>query len=232
VSDVSVIRSADRTGWTPLVDPPGEIPSRGAEITAFSSADGAFTCGLWSREPDTWSFERAHDEVALFLAGRAEMETVEGRTLVLGPGDILVTPNGSAGRWRIIEPITKFYAIYSRGSGSDTSIRVIHDGDPVDWVKLETGPDDPNPPGEEWYAYRSADGNFSTGVWRRVAETGPMDLGYHEVAFVLEGDVDVDAADGATVSVGRGDVLITPKGFSGTWRAKTSVRKFWAVHHE
>jgi hypothetical protein len=53
-----VISSGSRVGWAPLFDPPGEIPSAGAELTAFSSFDGRFTCGLWEREPDTWSFER------------------------------------------------------------------------------------------------------------------------------------------------------------------------------
>ena len=55
MGDIRVVRSSGRS---PLVDPPGEIPSGGAEISAFTSADRTFTCGLWEREPDTWSFER------------------------------------------------------------------------------------------------------------------------------------------------------------------------------
>lgn len=234
MSEITVMRSDDRTGWSPLVDPPGENGSGGAEIAAFTSADGAFTCGLWEREPDTWSFARPHDEVAYILSGSAELDTASGQALHLGAGDVLVTPNGSMGTWRIGETLTKFYAIRSGAPVGDpvgdTEIQVVHDGDPVEWVTLETAEGDPNPPGEEWYAYRSADGRFSTGVWRRAPETGPMELTYDEVAILIEGEVEVEAG-GAKVSAGPGDVVVTPSGFTGTWRARSSVRKFWTVYH-
>ena len=112
-SGIRVVRSSERRNWTPLEDPPGEAGTGGAETTAFTSADGAFTVGLWTREPDTWSFERPYDEVALILAGEAESET-DGRVLAVRAGDLLVTPKGSAGTWRIKETIVKFFAISDR----------------------------------------------------------------------------------------------------------------------
>jgi uncharacterized cupin superfamily protein len=225
-----VVRSTDRTGWTALVDPPGEMPSGGSEITAFTSENGSFTCGFWEREPDTWSFSRPYDEVAFVLAGSAEVETDDGRTLSVRAGDVLVTPNGSKGTWHVREPLLKCFAIYEGGPVADTTVRVFGRDDDVSWTVLETAPEDANPPGEEWYAWRSSDGRFSAGVWRRVAETGPMTLAYDEVALLFDGEVDVEGG-GSTSSAGPGDLLVTPKGFSGTWRAKTPVRKFWAVHH-
>jgi uncharacterized protein len=230
MSTAGVFRSADRSSWEALVDPPGEIPSGGRELTLFTSPDDRFTCGFWEREPDTWSFERPYDEVASILSGSAEMDTVDGRTLRLGPGDVLVTPKGSKGTWRIEKPLTKFFAIYAGGATGDTDVRVIHDGDSVEWVVLETAEDDPTPPGEEWYAHRNADGKFSTGAWRRAAETGPMELEYDEIVLLIEGEVDVTSADGQVLSAGPGDVLVTPSGFVGTWQAKSAVRKFWVVH--
>lgn len=228
---ITVVRSADRDGWTALVDPPGEIPSGGREITAFSTEDGSFTCGLWEREPDTWSFERPYDEVAYILAGAADLETVDGRTLTMGAGDVLVTPTGSSGTWRIREALTKFYAIYAGGGhAGDALIRVIGRTDPVEWIELENAPGDEDPPGEEWYAWRSPDGRFSTGVWRRVPETGALErTGFHEIALMIDGEVEVGAGDGSMFDVGPGDVLVTPDGTEGIWRAKTAVRKFWAV---
>jgi len=109
---ITVIRSAGREGWDALVDPPGEIPSGGAERSAFTSADARFTTGLWERDPDTWSFERPYDEVALILEGDADIVTDDGRTLTVGAGDVLVTPKGSAGTWVIRERIVKFWVIY------------------------------------------------------------------------------------------------------------------------
>ena len=86
MDEISLVSSTDRTTWTPLVDPPGQIPSGGRERSIFTSGDGSFTCGFWEREPDTWSFERPYDEVAYILEGSAEIETDDGRMLAVGAG--------------------------------------------------------------------------------------------------------------------------------------------------
>ena len=109
---IRVERSSDRDAWRLLVDPPGAIPSGGREADVFSTAGGALTTGFWEREPDTWSFERPYDEVALLLEGDADIVTDDGRTLTIGPGDVLVTPKGSSGTWVIRERIVKFWVIY------------------------------------------------------------------------------------------------------------------------
>ncbi len=232
MTEMSVVRTNDRSSWTALKDPPGAIGSGGREREIFTSPDGAFTCGVWEREPDTWSFERPYDEVAYILEGDADIETDDGRKLRLGPGDILVTPNGSKGTWQIRETLAKVYAIYSGGPVGDTTVRRIGRLDEVDWAELDNPPGDTNPPGEEWYAFRNPDGRFSTGVWRRAPETGPMDLTYDEIACLIVGEVDIESGDGTVVSGGPGDVLVTPNAFHGIWRAKTPVEKFWAVYHE
>ncbi len=232
MSQISVVRTNDRSSWTSLQDPPGAIPSGGREREVFTSSDGTFTCGVWEREPDTWSFARPYDEVAYILEGDADVETDDGRALRVGPGDILVTPNGSKGTWRIRETIAKFYAIYSGAPIDDTTVRVIGRDDEVSWIELENAPGDTNLPGQEWYAFRNPDGRFSTGVWRRGPETGAFDRTYHEIACMIEGEVDIGTDDGAVSAVGPGDVLATPIGSHGTWSAKTPVKKFWAVHHE
>jgi len=109
---IRVVRSGERDGWNPLSDPPGAIPSPGREADVFSTAGGAVSTGFWERDPDTWSFERPYDEVALILEGDADIVTDDGRTLAVGAGDVLVTPKGSAGTWVIRERIVKFWVIY------------------------------------------------------------------------------------------------------------------------
>jgi uncharacterized cupin superfamily protein len=110
-TEIRVIHEGER-GWADLVDPPGTMGTGGAEVETFTSRGGAFQTGLWRREPDTWSFERPYDEVALILAGAAEIETDDGRVHSVRAGDVLVTPKGSSGTWRITETIVKFFAIY------------------------------------------------------------------------------------------------------------------------
>lgn len=230
--EITVLSSADRSNWAPLVQPPGRLPSPGREIDAFASVDGAFACGLWEREPDTWSFERPYDEVAYILEGSADVEGDDGRVLSVGAGDVFVTPKGSKGTWHVHETIAKFFSTYAGGAVGDTAMRVIGANAPVEWITLENAPGDENPPGQEWYAWRNPDAKFSTGVWRREPETGGFDREYHEVACLIEGDVEIETADGRVLRAGAGDVLVTPQGSSGAWRARTPVTKFWAVHHE
>jgi uncharacterized cupin superfamily protein len=112
MSTVTVINEGARA-WTQLVNPPGERGTGGAEADVFTAPGGAFTTGFWEREPDTWSFVRPYDEVALIVAGAAEIETDDGVRHTVGAGDVLVTPKGSSGTWHITEKIVKFYAIYT-----------------------------------------------------------------------------------------------------------------------
>jgi len=109
---IRVVRSGERDAWRALVDPPGQIPSGGREGDVFATAGGAVTTGFWERDPDTWSFERPYDEVALILEGDADVVADDGRTITIGPGDVLVTPKGSASTWVIRERIVKFWVIY------------------------------------------------------------------------------------------------------------------------
>jgi uncharacterized cupin superfamily protein len=225
---VTLARSSDRDGWSSLVDPPGERGSRGAE-REFFRCEG-FAAGFWEREPDTWSFERPHDEVSFIVAGSAEIEVPSGSVHPIGPGDVLVTPRGSKGTWRISETLVKFWATYDTDDAADPDIHVVRATDPLAWSEIPTADDDPTPPGEETVEYRSADGRYVAGFWRRAPETGPMEVAYDELAILIEGDVDVDGGEGDAVSAGPGDVIVTPNGFAGTWRAHGPVRKFWVLH--
>jgi hypothetical protein len=117
----------------------------------------------------------------------------------------------------------------------DPSIRVIRasEHDALDWEEIPTAAGDPNPPGEETVSFRAGDARFSFGLWRRVPETGPMVLdAYHEIAVIIEGEVEVTGEDGTVHRVGPGDVLITPKGTKATWKALSPVKKFWAIYKE
>ena len=51
----------------------------------------------------------------------------------------------------------------------------------------------------------------------------------HEIAFIVEGDVEVTDADGTVCRAEPGDILITPNGTKAVWKALTPVKKFWAI---
>jgi uncharacterized cupin superfamily protein len=114
-----------------------------------------------------------------------------------------------------------------------SAIRVVrgdeHDG--LDWQEVPRPPGDDAPAGEEVVTFRSADGLFVTGLWRRAPEEGPMILDdYHEIAFILEGEIEVTDGDGSLYRVGPGDMLITPRGTKATWRSLSPVKKIWAIY--
>jgi hypothetical protein len=113
------------------------------------------------------------------------------------------------------------------------AIRVIRgdDHEGLEWQDVPRPPGDEAPPGQEIATFRSADGMFVTGLWRRDPEEGPMVLDeYHEIAFILEGEVEVSDDDGTVHRVGPGDMLITPRGTRATWKSLSPVKKVWAIY--
>lgn len=114
----------------------------------------------------------------------------------------------------------------------EPNIRVIKADQDLGWEVIPTEHGDPNPPGEEVLLFRSGDAMFSFGEWKRVPETGAMEPPYHEIAVIIEGEVEIHEPDGTVHHAGPGDVLITPKGSKAVWKALSPVRKFWAIYKE
>ncbi|GIU91104.1 MAG: hypothetical protein KatS3mg011_0010 [Acidimicrobiia bacterium] len=101
------------------------------------------------------------------------------------------------------------------------------------WEPVPQEPEDPRPVAEEVVSFRSEDGRFAVGFWRRDPEEGPMDLAeFHEVMLLLEGRVEIQTEDGETLIAGPGDLIVAPRGARATWRALTPVRKVWAIYRE
>ena len=112
-------------------------------------------------------------------------------------------------------------------------ITVVRGGAPLDWGEIPQEPDNPRPPAFETVEHRSGDGKFAVGFWRRDPEEGPMELTeFHEVMFIIEGEIEITTQDGTVHQVGPGDLVIAPQRSRGTWRALTPVRKMWAIYRE
>ena len=113
----------------------------------------------------------------------------------------------------------------------DTSneVRAIESRDVV-WEEASRGPTETEPPGAEFTAF--AAGSFSTGFWRRDLQSQRFERSYHEIAYIIEGEVELTMDDGRLVHAGPGDVLVTPKGSTGYWKNLSPVKKFWAIFEE
>ncbi len=110
-------------------------------------------------------------------------------------------------------------------------IRVIRPSD-VTWEEAARQPEETDPPGREFTASVSPDARFSVGYWERDVQRRPFTRPYHEIAYILEGHVEIELADGSVVKAGPGDILDTPKGSSGFWRNLEPVRKVWAIYED
>ena len=109
------------------------------------------------------------------------------------------------------------------------SIRVCKPSE-MDWSEAWHGPDETEAPGTDATAFEV--GPFSVGLWQRDAQCRDFERPYHEIAYIIEGEVEVTTTCGEVLRAGPGDILVTPKGSKGTWRSLSPVRKFWAVFEE
>jgi uncharacterized protein len=110
-------------------------------------------------------------------------------------------------------------------------VRVIRP-EQFDWREAATNLGESEPAGREATMMSSIDDRFSFGVWQRDQQSRHFERSYHEVALILEGEVEITEDDGAVHVARAGDVLVTPRGSKGHWRNLTPVRKVWAVYEE
>ncbi|WBX85215.1 cupin domain-containing protein [Sphingosinicella microcystinivorans] len=81
-------------------------------------------------------------------------------------------------------------------------------------------------------AFRSKDGRFSAGLSKYDKLTLELkDWPVDEFMYILEGQLEIGDTKGNVRSYGPGDAFVMPKGFSGTWRQLTPIRKI-AVSYE
>lgn len=79
----------------------------------YDNASGEFSCGIWACETGCWNIEFAANKEEFFcvISGRVRLHDVEGASVEIGPGEAAVIPAGFKGRFEVIEPVKKYYAI-------------------------------------------------------------------------------------------------------------------------
>lgn len=76
------------------------------------SDDGRVELGIWDVTPG--SFQGSCDgyyEQMHFVAGRGTITDAEGLTTTIGPGVVMLCPDGWSGTWNVDETVRKTYAI-------------------------------------------------------------------------------------------------------------------------
>ncbi|MGO8683872.1 MAG: cupin domain-containing protein [Thermoleophilia bacterium] len=110
-------------------------------------------------------------------------------------------------------------------------IRVIKPTDVI-WEDAPRYAEETDPAGDEYTALESDDERFSTGLWQRDVQRRSFERQYHEIAFIIEGEVEITDDEGNLITAGPGNILIIPKGSQGFWKNLSPVKKFWAIYDE
>ncbi|WP_172292885.1 cupin domain-containing protein [Pseudoruegeria sp. HB172150] len=84
-----------------------------ASAPLWTSADRRTKIGVWECTPGRFTADRtAAGEYCHIIAGRASVSNADGSgTREIGPGDLLVLPQGWTGEWVIHEHMRKLYVI-------------------------------------------------------------------------------------------------------------------------
>jgi len=83
-----------------------------------------------------------------------------------------------------------------------------------------------NPQARTLTRYQSDDGKFEVGFYQLSQVTLSIkDWPVDEFMYFLEGQVEITDHEGASMVYGAGDTLVMPKGFSGTWRQLSPIKK-------
>ncbi len=80
---------------------------------AYAAAEASLSIGEWACEPGCWTiaFHSRRHEFFPFLAGRLRIVDAAGDAREFGPGDAGVIPAGFRGRFEVLEPVRKRYAM-------------------------------------------------------------------------------------------------------------------------
>jgi uncharacterized cupin superfamily protein len=110
-----------------------------------------------------------------------------------------------------------------------TAIRVVKPASVV-WSEASRNPEETDPPGDSFTAFEKPP--FSVGFWQRDVQRRHFERPYHEIAYIIEGEVEITTETDEVVHARPGDVLITPQGSKGYWKSLSPVRKVWAIFEE
>lgn len=74
--------------------------------------------------------------------------------------------------------------------------------------------------------FQSSDGKFEVGFYHGSEVTLRIsNWPVNEFMYFLEGQVEITNEDGSSKIYGPGDALVMPKGFNGTWRQLSPIKK-------
>ncbi|NVK34860.1 MAG: DUF861 domain-containing protein [Rhodobacteraceae bacterium] len=113
--DLLVFKDLAAQALGPFGDKPTTLTEGQQEAATilWTSADETTKLGVWECTPGHFTADRTKGgEYCHIIAGRASVTNADGNgTKEVGPGDLLVLPQGWTGEWIVHEPMRKLFVI-------------------------------------------------------------------------------------------------------------------------
>jgi uncharacterized protein len=110
---IEEVRLSEAVERLRLLDPtPRSGSSTNGQVESSSEllSAGENSVGLWSCTAGTFPSARVdRDEVCLILEGSGVIESDDGSRVAVGPGSLVLLPDGWSGHWHIDSKIVKVY---------------------------------------------------------------------------------------------------------------------------
>ena len=118
------VRKLDAATWTPaaqlhdwgvvgapITQPPCAL--RGDKMVL--PLPGAPEAGIWECSPGRYQRQIRSAEAMVVLSGEATFAPLEGDSITLRQGDVWFFDSGTLGEWHILQPLRKFYLVFTPG---------------------------------------------------------------------------------------------------------------------
>jgi uncharacterized cupin superfamily protein len=97
----------------------GELDMR--QHVLWTTPDNTTANGVWSCPPVRLTLVHPWHETFVVLAGRLTVTPEGGEPQEMGPGDLIVIPEGQVNAWEIHEQVTKVFVVHRADGLPDTS---------------------------------------------------------------------------------------------------------------
>jgi len=207
-------------------DPFGEgrrlVPLRGGPVEAGSIHLPAGKGAAPAATGDCW----------MILADGAVTISADGATREHAAGDSWVVPAETAFDWVAPVPATIIFLRYTNGADSpagivpiDIAVDLTPSGAPL--AELLIGE---TPACRNSSTFRSADGEFTCGIWDSTRyHRRPMRYVHFELMYLLQGEVTFVDESGRSRTFAQGDIFLVEQGASCSWESLEHVAKVYAI---
>lgn len=168
----------------------------------------------------------------MILADGAVTISTDGMARDHAAGESWVVTAGTAFDWMAPVPATIIFLRYTKGADSpkgivpiDVAADLVPSGAPL--AELLVGE---TPACRNFSTFRSADGEFTCGIWDSTPyHRLPMCYVHFELMYLLQGGVTFVDESGRSRTFAQGDIFLVEQGASCSWESSEHVAKVYAI---